>query len=66
MAVVQIFMRAQGATLRQAHEKIHYITGAERRLARECVKGLEEAGFALDPERSDELPKTLLERFQKA
>lgn len=129
MAAVQIFMTAQGATLHKAHEKIHYITGAEavfekkqrfgetevwllvyekyffrvnsfasltvllteeagaqtaqmvvsgggesmsnfsygaeRRLAKECVAALEEVGFAVDLEHSDELPKTLLERFRK-
>ena len=129
MAAVKIFMTAQGSPLHRAHEKIHYITGAEavfekkqifgetevwllvyekyflrvnsfasltvllteesgrqtaqivvsgggesmsnvshgaeRRLAKECIKALEEAGFVVDPKNSDTLPKTLLDRFRK-
>ena len=39
--------------------------GAEKRFAKECVAALEEAGFAVDPEQSDQLPKGLLERYFK-
>jgi len=39
--------------------------GAEKRFAKECVAALTEAGFAVDPEQSDALPKGLLDRFRK-
>ena len=39
--------------------------GSERRLAKECIAALEEAGFTVDPKNSDDLPKGLLERFMK-
>ena len=39
--------------------------GAHRRFARDCVQALEEAGFSVDEEKSDALPKGLLERYFK-
>ena len=39
--------------------------GAEKRFAKDCVAALEEAGFAVDPKHSDELPKGILDRFKK-
>ena len=39
--------------------------GANRRFARDCVQALEEAGFSVDEEKSDALPKGLLERYFK-
>lgn len=37
--------------------------GANQRFAKECVQALEEAGFSVDAENSDALPKGLLERY---
>ena len=39
--------------------------GANQRFAKECVLALEEAGFSVDTENSDALPKGLLERYFK-
>ena len=39
--------------------------GANQKFARECVEALEEAGFTVDTENSDNLPKGLLDRFFK-
>ena len=39
--------------------------GANQRFAKECVQALEEAGFSVDAETSDALPKGLLERYFK-
>ena len=39
--------------------------GANQRFAKECVQALEEAGFSVDTENSDALPKGLLERYFK-
>ena len=39
--------------------------GANKRFARDCVQALEEAGFSVDSEKSDALPKGLLERYFK-
>ena len=36
--------------------------GANQRFAKKCVQALEEAGFSVDAENSDALPKGLLER----
>lgn len=37
--------------------------GAERSLARSCVRALEQIGFEIDPSASDEIPKSWLERL---
>ena len=39
--------------------------GANRQFAKECVQALEEDGFSVDEEKSDALPKDLLERYFK-
>lgn len=39
--------------------------GANQRFAKECVQALEEAGFSVDAETSDALPKGLMERYFK-
>lgn len=39
--------------------------GANRRFAKDCVRALEDIGFAIDQTNSDELPKGLLERYFK-
>lgn len=37
--------------------------GANRKMAADCVKALEELGFSVDEKRSDPLPKGFRERF---
>lgn len=57
--IVDIIASGGGASMSNAD------LGANRKLAKECVKALAEKGFTVDPEHSDEIPRSLIERLFK-
>lgn len=39
--------------------------GANRKFTEECIRAMEAIGFSIDEERSDDLPRNLIDRFIK-